>query len=247
MRARGRKAARSGHALPEVSVGSTPTALSATQLDGVTEVRAGVYALFDLVMANVGVCAPQDVALSVLTTVIGHQAEKGWTIVDAGWMAMSRDRGTQRQKIDYRLRRGVRCGRRSDRRARADGRQPGARHRVAHGRQGRSRHGDAASDRNAAAHPAQPRLRDRRAVPGVSGDHRAWCRAAMETFRWLVRSFKFNPATMAAPGGHYSHAISANGFVFVSGQLPIAPDGTSSTRRRSSNRRSRCWTTSRMR
>ena len=48
-----------------------------------------------------GVCAPQDVALSVLTTVIGHQAEKGWTIVDAGWMAMSRDRGTQRQKVDY--------------------------------------------------------------------------------------------------------------------------------------------------
>ncbi|MPZ40663.1 MAG: RidA family protein [Rhizobiales bacterium] len=35
-----------------------------------------------------------------------------------------------------------------------------------------------------------------------------------------------NPATMAAPGGHYSHAVTANGFVFVSGQLPIAPDGT---------------------
>jgi 2-iminobutanoate/2-iminopropanoate deaminase len=34
-----------------------------------------------------------------------------------------------------------------------------------------------------------------------------------------------NPKTMAAPGGHYSHAIAANGFVFVSGQLPIAPDG----------------------
>jgi reactive intermediate/imine deaminase len=35
----------------------------------------------------------------------------------------------------------------------------------------------------------------------------------------------FNPGTMAAPGGHYSHAIAANGLVFVSGQLPIAPDG----------------------
>jgi 2-iminobutanoate/2-iminopropanoate deaminase len=34
-----------------------------------------------------------------------------------------------------------------------------------------------------------------------------------------------NPATMAAPGGHYSHAVVAGGFVFVSGQLPIAPDG----------------------
>jgi D-serine deaminase-like pyridoxal phosphate-dependent protein len=85
----------------EVSVGSTPTALSAARLDGVTEVRAGVYVLFDLVMANVGVCATREVALSVLATVIGHQQDKGWTIVDAGWMAMSRDRGTQRQIIDY--------------------------------------------------------------------------------------------------------------------------------------------------
>ena len=34
-----------------------------------------------------------------------------------------------------------------------------------------------------------------------------------------------NPPTMAAPGGHYSHAVAAGGFVFVSGQLPIAPDG----------------------
>jgi 2-iminobutanoate/2-iminopropanoate deaminase len=35
-----------------------------------------------------------------------------------------------------------------------------------------------------------------------------------------------NPETMAAPGGHYSHAVMANGFVFISGQLPIAPDGS---------------------
>jgi D-serine deaminase-like pyridoxal phosphate-dependent protein len=84
-----------------VSVGSTPTALSAAQLEGVTEVRAGVYVFFDLVMHNIGVCATDDIALSVLTTVIGHQAEKGWAIVDAGWMAMSRDRGTQKQPHDF--------------------------------------------------------------------------------------------------------------------------------------------------
>ena len=35
-----------------------------------------------------------------------------------------------------------------------------------------------------------------------------------------------NPDTMAAPGGHYSHAVKANGFVFVSGQLPITHDGS---------------------
>jgi len=85
---------------PIVSVGSTPTALSAPDLTGVTEVRAGVYVFFDLFMAGVGVCGVDEIALSVLTTVIGHQPDKGWAIVDAGWMAMSRDRGTQSQKVD---------------------------------------------------------------------------------------------------------------------------------------------------
>ena len=84
-----------------VSVGSTPTALEAASLEGVTELRAGVYVFFDLVMRNVGVCSEDDIALSVLTTVIGHQADKGWAIVDAGWMAMSRDRGTSKQQRDY--------------------------------------------------------------------------------------------------------------------------------------------------
>ena len=90
-----------GFSCPVVSVGSTPTALAANGLDGVSEVRAGVYVFFDLVMRNVGVCQLDDIALSVLTTVIGHQEEKGWAIVDAGWMAMSRDRGTQKQVTDY--------------------------------------------------------------------------------------------------------------------------------------------------
>jgi len=84
-----------------VSIGSTPTALAAEHLEGVTEVRAGVYVMFDLVMHNVGVADISDIALSVLTTVIGHQSDKGWAIVDAGWMAMSRDRGTERQKRDF--------------------------------------------------------------------------------------------------------------------------------------------------
>ena len=85
---------------PVVSIGSTPTAHFARQLDGVTEVRAGVFVLFDLVMAGIGVCATSDIALSVLASVIGHRADRGWTLVDAGWMALSRDRGTARQPLD---------------------------------------------------------------------------------------------------------------------------------------------------
>lgn len=89
-----------GIACPVVSVGSTPTALFAEHLEGVTEVRAGVFVFFDLVMAGLNVCQTDDIAVSVLATVIGHQREKGWTILDAGWMAMSRDRGTAKQPVD---------------------------------------------------------------------------------------------------------------------------------------------------
>jgi D-serine deaminase-like pyridoxal phosphate-dependent protein len=89
-----------GHACPVVSVGSTPTLMSAVGFDGLTEFRAGVCVFFDLFQAGVGVCGTEDIALSVLATVIGHQKDKGWTITDAGWMAMSRDRGTASQAVD---------------------------------------------------------------------------------------------------------------------------------------------------
>lgn len=96
---------KSGLPCPVVSVGSTPTAHAAQDLTGVTELRAGVYVFFDLVMAGIDVCDVDDIALSVLTTVIGHQITRGWTICDAGWMAMSRDRGTATQRVDqgYRI------------------------------------------------------------------------------------------------------------------------------------------------
>lgn len=84
---------QAGLPCPIVSVGSTPTALFAQDLSGVTEVRAGVYMFNDLVMAALGVCTTEDIALSVLTTVIGQQRAKGWILIDAGWMALSRDRG----------------------------------------------------------------------------------------------------------------------------------------------------------
>lgn len=90
-----------GFAAPVVSVGSTPTAHFARDLTGVSEVRAGNFVFFDLVMNGVGVCRPEDIAISVLATVIGHQPDNGWILVDAGWMSLSRDRGTARQAVDY--------------------------------------------------------------------------------------------------------------------------------------------------
>ncbi len=98
-RAAGRLRA-AGHQAPIVSVGSTPTATFARRLAGVTEVRAGVFVFQDLVMAGLGVCSADDIALSVLVSVIGQQREKGWLVTDGGWMAVSRDRGTAGQAVD---------------------------------------------------------------------------------------------------------------------------------------------------
>ncbi|RVU35231.1 DSD1 family PLP-dependent enzyme [Hwanghaeella grinnelliae] len=89
-----------GHACPIVSIGSTPTAHFAKSLEGITELRAGVYMFFDLVQHGVGVCTVDDIAITTLATVVGVKPEKGWVLIDAGWMALSRDRGTASQKVD---------------------------------------------------------------------------------------------------------------------------------------------------
>lgn len=36
---------------------------------------------------------------------------------------------------------------------------------------------------------------------------------------------RIQPNTLPAPGGHYSHGTVASGLVFVSGQLPVTPEG----------------------
>ena len=84
-----------GHECAVRSVGSTPTALLGEYPQGVTEVRAGVYPFMDLTMCGLGVCMPDEVALSVLTTVIGHRRQDGALVVDAGWMALAQDRGLE--------------------------------------------------------------------------------------------------------------------------------------------------------
>ncbi|HEY0131919.1 MAG TPA: alanine racemase [Allosphingosinicella sp.] len=86
---------------PVVSVGSTPTALFAERLDGVSEVRAGVYMFMDLVMADLGVCAQEEIALSVLSTIIGHRRDLGYLLVDAGGLALSKDSGPALEKPSY--------------------------------------------------------------------------------------------------------------------------------------------------
>ena len=90
-----------GLSCPIVSVGSTPTLHYSRGLDGVTEARAGVYAFGDLVQAELGTCAIDDIAIGVLASVIGHNRHHGRVLVDAGFLALSRDRGTADLPVDW--------------------------------------------------------------------------------------------------------------------------------------------------
>ena len=86
---------------PIVSVGSTPTLHYARKLHGVTEARAGVYAFGDLVQAELGTCAIDDIAIGVIASVIGHNRQHGRVLIDAGFLALSRDRGTADLPVDW--------------------------------------------------------------------------------------------------------------------------------------------------
>ena len=77
-----------------VSIGSTPTALHGKRYDGITEVRCGVYMFGDLFQSEIGSCGPGDIAVSVLSSVIGQRRPENRVLIDAGFLALSKDRST---------------------------------------------------------------------------------------------------------------------------------------------------------
>jgi len=83
-----------------VSIGSTPTVLYADHLRGVTEVRAGIYMLWDLAQLSRKVCGIEDIAVSVLASVIGHNRAGRSLILDAGALALSKDVGANKYLPD---------------------------------------------------------------------------------------------------------------------------------------------------
>ena len=83
-----------GFETPIISVGSTPTATHAKSLQGVSEARPGVYVFQDLFQAGIGSCRIEDIALSVLATVISRTPDRGTLMIDAGGLALSKDRST---------------------------------------------------------------------------------------------------------------------------------------------------------
>jgi D-serine deaminase-like pyridoxal phosphate-dependent protein len=90
-----------GLAVPVLSMGSSPTVLHATSLSGVTEVRAGVYMFGDLFQAGIGTHRPDDIACTVLASVIGRRPADHRLLIDAGGLALSKDRSTQEGPKDY--------------------------------------------------------------------------------------------------------------------------------------------------
>jgi D-serine deaminase-like pyridoxal phosphate-dependent protein len=76
--------------LTEVAVGSTPTGRAAAAVDGVTEVRAGTYVFNDLMQQGLGAAGQDDLALSILATVVSCN-RGGRLTVDAGSKTFSGD------------------------------------------------------------------------------------------------------------------------------------------------------------
>jgi D-serine deaminase-like pyridoxal phosphate-dependent protein len=62
-------------------------------LAGVTEARPGNYAFYDGMQVALGTCRPEDVAVSVLATVVSAPPVQPHVVIDAGALALSKDTG----------------------------------------------------------------------------------------------------------------------------------------------------------
>jgi D-serine deaminase-like pyridoxal phosphate-dependent protein len=82
-----------GLEVPTVSIGSTPTMSAVDHLEGVTEFRCGNYIFFDAFQATLGSCSFEDCALTVLAAVVHRDLQRKKIVVDAGAVALSKDRG----------------------------------------------------------------------------------------------------------------------------------------------------------
>lgn len=82
-----------GLEVPTVSIGSTPTFSAIDDLTGITEFRCGNYIFFDAFQATLGSCSFEDCALTVLAAVVHKDSVRRKIVVDAGAVALSKDRG----------------------------------------------------------------------------------------------------------------------------------------------------------
>jgi D-serine deaminase-like pyridoxal phosphate-dependent protein len=79
--------------VPVISIGSTPTITGIDHLQDIDEVRPGNYIFFDAFQAAIGSCRLEDCALTVLAAVVHRDRMRGKVVIDAGAIALSKDRG----------------------------------------------------------------------------------------------------------------------------------------------------------
>ncbi|HEV7842637.1 MAG TPA: hypothetical protein VGO69_03025, partial [Pyrinomonadaceae bacterium] len=88
-----RKLRTAGVPVHTLSIGSTPTITHVDHLTGIDEARPGNYIFFDAFQATLGSCDFEDCALTVLAAIVHLDRRRRKIIVDAGSIALSKDRG----------------------------------------------------------------------------------------------------------------------------------------------------------
>ncbi|NND59396.1 MAG: hypothetical protein HKN49_03935 [Gammaproteobacteria bacterium] len=96
-----RRLANAGLEAGLISSGSTPTAVLGANFDGIDEMRPGVYLVGDLCQWQLGTCSRDDIAIAVLATVIAHDPSRNQLVIDAGALALSKDRSTATMPVDF--------------------------------------------------------------------------------------------------------------------------------------------------
>ncbi len=89
-----------GMKVKTVSVSSTPTMYVEDSLKGVTEIRPGNYAFFDVFQWMLGICKREDIAMTVLGSVVGTYPDRNTFLIDAGALSLPKDRGANHIDTD---------------------------------------------------------------------------------------------------------------------------------------------------
>ncbi len=85
---------KNGFKCSTVSAGSTPCVMFARDATGLTEVRPGVHMFGDMFHAGLGTRKIEEIAVTVLSSVIAHRKKDNQLYIDAGGLALSKDRAT---------------------------------------------------------------------------------------------------------------------------------------------------------
>ena len=88
-----------GIEIEDVSLGSTPTAAFAGEVEGVTEIRPGTYVFYDRMQARLGACSFEECAATVVVTVVSRPSED-LAIVDGGSKTFATDVPPDRKPLN---------------------------------------------------------------------------------------------------------------------------------------------------